>query len=194
MLEDKHIEEAKGRVKRLLDNEGVIRGRPDFVQFFLTNSKNSLDSAKLLFDASTKQDLKERIGFVDFNGYLWVINASYYSMFYAVRALLENAGVKIKTDFSLHLTVFDLFVYYFYLTGKLAKSFIKDFQDAGAEASEALGKDKAKGLVEDYFHERDKRGKFTYEMGEIAMKNKAHTSLERAKMFNEKIRKMLELK
>lgn len=191
MLENKQIEEIKGRVKKLLNNEGIIKGKPDFVQFFLTNSKNSLDSAKLLFDASTKQDLKEKIGLADFNGFLWVINAGYYSMFYAVRALLENEGIKIKTDISLHLTVFDLFVYYFYLTGKLEKSFIEDFQDAGAEASETLGKEKAKGLVEDYLYEKDKRGRFTYEMGEIAMKNKANTSLERAKKFNEEIRKIL---
>ena len=194
MLENKQIEEIKRRVKKFVDNKEIIKGKPEFVKFFLTNSKNSLDTARLLFEASTKQELKEQIGLVDFNGFLWVINSSYYSMFYVVRALLENEGIKIKTDFSLHAVVFDLFVYYFYLTEKLEKSFIEDFQDAGIEASETLGKEKAKNLVEDYFYEKGKRGRFTYEMGEIAMKNKALTSLERAKKFNEEIRKMLELR
>ena len=40
---------------------------------------------------------------------------------------------------------------------------------------------------------KEKRGRFTYEMGEIAMQNKAKTSLERAKKFNEEIRKLLEV-
>ena len=37
----------------------------------------------------------------------------------------------------------------------------------------------------------DKRGRFTYETGEIAMKSKAETSLIRAKKFNEEARKIL---
>ena len=54
-----------------------------------------------------------------------------------------------------------------------------------------MGKEKAKTLVEDYFSEREKRSRFTYEMGEIAMPNKAQTSLDRARRFNETIRKMI---
>jgi len=52
---------------------------------------------------------------------------------------------------------------------------------------------RAKNLIEDYFNEKFKRGRFTYEMGEIAMKNKAQTSLNRAKKFNEEIRKLIEI-
>ena len=50
-----------------------------------------------------------------------------------------------------------------------------------------------KELIEDYFYEKKKRGTFTYEMGAIAMQNKAQTSLERAKRFNEEIRKIIEI-
>lgn len=160
----------------------------------MANSKNSLDSAKILFDISTDESLKNTLGFSNFNGFLWVVNASYYSMFYVVRALLENEGIKIKTDFSIHAVVFDALVYYFYLTRKLEKNLIEEFQEAGKEASEILGKEKAKELIEAYSREKDKRGRFTYEMGLIAMKNKAQTSLERAKKFNEEVRKMIEIK
>ena len=52
-------------------------------------------------------------------------------------------------------------------------------------------KKKAKELIENYFYEKEKRGIFTYDMGMIALENKAKTSLERAKRFSEEIRKML---
>lgn len=193
MLDEKKIDEIKRRVTNFI-KEGVIRKtkEKEFVDFFLTNAKNSLDSAKLLFDVSIKDNLKETTGFPNFNGFLWVINSSYYSMFYMAKALLENECIKIKTDLSIHSTTFDALVYYFYLTGKLQKKFIEDFAEAVKETAEILGKEKAKELIEDYFYEKRKRATFTYEMGAIAMQNKAQTSLERAKRFNEEIRKLIE--
>jgi len=128
-------------------------------------------------------------------------------MFYMARALLESIGVKIKSDESIHFLVFNALVYYFYSTGKLEKHFIEDFEDAQEESSEILGKEranssgiskfpsqvqeKAREMISDYSSEKEKRAKFTYEIGEIAMKNKAETSLNRAKKFNEEVRKIL---
>ncbi len=143
----------------------------------------------------------------NFNGFLWVINSSYYSMFYMARALLESISIKIKSEESVHFLVFNALVYYFYSTGKLEKHFIEDFDNAQEESSEILGKEKvnssriskfpsqaqekAKEMISDYSNEKEKRTKFTYETGEIAMKSKAETSLNRAKKFNEEIRKIL---
>jgi len=193
MLDEKRINEIKGRIANFI-KEGTIKKEKEkkFVKFFLNNAGNSLNSAKLLFEVSTKNELKNTTGFPGFNGFLWVINSSYYSMFYMARALIENEGVKIKTDMSIHAVVFDALVYYFYLTGKLQKKLIEDFAEAKEETSEILGKEKAKELIEDYFYEKKKRGLFTYEMGATAMQNKAQTSLERAKKFNEEIRKIIE--
>ena len=109
------------------------------------------------------------------------------------RALLESIGVKIKTDESVHFLVFNALVYYFYSNGKLEKHFIEDFENAQEESSQILGKEKAKEMISNYSNEKEKRSRFTYEIGEIAMKSKAETSLERAKKFNEEIRKMLSL-
>ncbi|MFH1249067.1 MAG: hypothetical protein V1660_02855 [archaeon] len=182
-------------MKRLIGNKSITKEEGGkFTDFFINNSRDSLDCAKLLFDASTKKEIQKSIGFPNFNGFLWVINASYYSMFYMARALLESGGIKIKTDESIHLVTFNALVYYFYLTGKIQKSLIEEFDDAGEEASQALGKEKARLLVEDYSYEKAKRGRFTYEMGEIAMQNKAETSLNRAKKFNEEIRKILQVR
>ena len=192
MLDEKRLSETRAKVGRYLKEGSIIkekRGR--FIQFFFNNARNSLEAAKLLFDASTNEKLKVAVGLSDFNGFLWVINASYYSMFYMARALLESEGVKIKTELSVHLLTFDALVYYFYLTGKLEKKMIEEFAEAEEEAAEVLGKEKAKELIEDYLHEKRKRAKFTYELGEIAMHEKAKTSLERAKRFNEEVRKIL---
>lgn len=194
MLDEKRINEIKKRVTNLIRDSIIIKEKEKrFVKFFLNNAENSLNSAKLLFEASTKNKLKRLIGFPNFNGFLWVINSSYYSMFYMARALLENEDIKIKTELSIHAVVFDALVYYFYLTGKLQKKLIDDFAEAKEEASEILGKEKAKELIEDYFYEKKKRGFFTYEMGATAMQNKAQTSLERAKKFSEEIRKIIEV-
>ena len=192
MPEDKKIEEAKKNAIKCI-NAGIIVKTKDsrYVDFFIKNSKDSLDSAKILFDTSVNEKAKNVFGIPNFNGFLWVINSSYYSMFYMARALLEGIGVKIKSEESIHFLVFNALVYYFYSTGKLEKYFIEEFENAQEESSEILGKEKARGMISDYSSEKEKRAKFTYETGEIAMRNKAETSLNRAKKFNEEIRKIL---
>ncbi len=209
MPENKKIEEAKKNAVKCI-NSGIILKTKDskYVDFFIKNAKDSLDSAKVLFDVSVNEKTKNTLGIPNFNGFLWVINSSYYSMFYMARALLESISVKIKSDESIHFLVFNALVYYFYSTGKLEKHFIEDFENAQEESSQILGKEKvnsfriskfpsqaqekAKEMISDYSSEKEKRAKFTYETGEIAMKNKAETSLNRAKRFNEEVRKILE--
>ncbi|MBI4146692.1 hypothetical protein HY489_05140 [Candidatus Woesearchaeota archaeon] len=193
MLDDKKLKEIRGRVPKCVkEGKRVIDSQKKFVDFFLTNARNSLSAAKLLFEMSTSQQLQSQIGYADFNGFLWVINTSYYSMFYMARALLESNGIKIKTEIGVHAVTFDALVFYFYLTGKLQKKLIEDFAEAKTETAELLGKERAKMLIEEYYYEKEKRTTFTYELGEIAMQNKAQTSLGRAKIFNEEIRKILQ--
>lgn len=194
MLDEKRIKEIEGRIKNfLLDGTIQKTKKSEYVDFFLENARKSLQSAAFLHAGTTNKELQESYGFEGFDGSLWIINSSYYSMFYMARALLANEGIKIKTNLSIHAITFDALVYYFYLTGKLEKKLIEDFAEAGKEAAEILGKEKAKELIENYFHEKRKRAVFTYEMGTIAMQNKAQTSLERAKKFSEEIRKILEI-
>jgi hypothetical protein len=112
------------------------------------------------------------------------------------RALLENNGIKLKTDSStqsIHQITFQALVYFFYMNKKLERRLIEDFQEASQESGEILGKEKAKRLIEEYESEKEKRGRFTYELGQTAMQNKAKTSLERARFFNQEIKKILEL-
>lgn len=189
MLDEKKIQDTRKRVAEYL-REGILLKKRDakFVDFFLSNARNSLETAQLLFEVSIKPDLQKTLGVAPFNGFLWVINASYYSMFYTARALIEKEGTSIKSTQSIHQVTFDVLVHNFYLTEKLQKKLIEDFAEALDESSQLLGKEKAKTLIEDYFYEKEKRATFTYELGVVALQNKAQTSLDRAKRFNEAIR------
>ena len=192
MLEDKKLKEAENRVKQY-QNDGIIKtkGKPEHIDFFLKNADDSVDSAKALLELSTDSEKQKLLGFTSFNGLLWVVNASYYSMFYMARALLENEGIKIKTDLSIHAVTFDTLISYFYLTGRLQKELLKDFIEAKEDAAELLGKQKADELIEEYFFEKKKRGTFTYDMGEILVRSKAKTSLERAQKFRRELKKII---
>lgn len=195
MLDEKRIKQIESRVRNFLSDGAIQKTKKiEYVDFFLENARKSLQSANFLYDGTTKKELQEAYGFEGFDGSLWIINASYYSMFYMARALLANEGIKLKGDLSIHLVAFDALVYFFYLTGKLQKKLIEDFAEAKDEAAEILGQEKAKGLIEDYYYEKQKRSDFTYEMGLTAMLNKAQTSLERARKFNEEIRKIMKIR
>jgi len=194
MLDEKKLKETESRVKQYL-KEGTIKTKQkeEFTGFFLTNAKKSLRAANALYDLSTDKEIQQKTKYIDFDGFLWVVNASYYSMFYMARALLEHEGIKIKSDLSIHLITFDAIINFFYLNGKLQKRLIEDFAEAKEEASEILGKQKADSLIEDYFWEKGKRATFTYNTKEIVIKAKAKTSIERAKKFNEEIKKIIKL-
>jgi uncharacterized protein (UPF0332 family) len=193
MFNDKKLNETENRIKELI-KEGTIKSKqkPQHVNFFINNAENSIDSAKILFELSISPQKQELLGFTNFNGLLWVVNASYYSMFYMARALLENSGIKINTNFSIHAITFDALIYYFYINGKLEKKFLEDFIEAKEDAAQILGKQKADELIEEYFFEKNKRGTFTYEMGTFLVKSKAKTSLERAQRFIREIKKIIE--
>lgn len=197
MPENKELEIVKKEIENLISQGKIIVNKNEkdrFSKFFLENSKKSFDSAKILMEASTNKKLQEELGYPEFDGSLWVINSSYYSMFYMVRALLENSGIKIKSDSttqSIHQIVFQSLVYFFYMNKRLEKKLIDDFQEAITESGEILGKEKANKLIEEYKSEKEKRGIFTYELGQIAMQGKAKTSLERARFFNQEIKKIL---
>lgn len=193
MLDEKKLKEAEKRVKQFI-SEGIIKskGKPEYVDFFIKNAGDSIDSAKALFELSSNPQKQESLGFTSFDGLLWVVNASYYSMFYMARALLESNGIKIKAGLSIHAVTFDAMIYYFYLTGKLQKEFLEDFIEAKEDAAELLGKQKADELMEDYFFEKRKRATFTYDMGTLLVESKAKTSLERAQKFRRELKKIID--
>jgi len=199
MLDNKDIEIIKKEVESLIKQDKIVvekKNKGKFTDFFLENSRKSFDFASVLMEISTSQKIQETLGYPNFDGNLWTINASYYSMFYMVRALLESSGIKIRSDSftqSIHQMTFQALIYFFYINRRLERRLIEDFQEAIEESGEILGKEKAKKLVEEYKSEKEKRNIFTYELGQIAMQNKAETSIKRAKSFNQEIKKIIKL-
>ncbi len=192
MFDEKKLKQITNRVKQYIQEEIIkTKQSKENVDFFLTNAKNSLSTAQAIYDLSTNTNLQNHTGHKDLNGFLWVINASYYSMFYITRAMLANEGIQLKSDFSIHAITFDSLVHFFYMNNKLEKTLIEAFVNAQEEAAEILGKEKAHTLITGYFYEKKKRANLTYETGELAIKSKAETSLKRAKIFNEELRKVI---
>ena len=192
-LDERKLKEIENRVKNFI-SDGMIKSKQPkkYVDFFLANATDSLRTARCIYDMSTNQDYQKYTGYEGLKGFLWVINASYYSMFYMARALLENEGIKLIPDLSIHALTFDALINYFYLTGKLQKRLFEQYIEAQEEANELLGKQKADELMEEYFWEKGKRGKLTYETEEFAIQSKAKTSLDRATKFNTEIRMIIE--
>jgi len=200
-LDNKKIEETKKLVPRLF-NEGIIsksENHKKLASFFKENAEDSLNSAQLLYKVSTDSKLQDMTGFPNLKGFLWVINASYYSMFYMASALLANSGIKIKSEVGIHKITFDSFVYYFYLTDKIAKEYVEQFLEALEDSEELLGREevvkraeeKAKELITSFDSEREKRRTFTYELERTKIETRAKTSLERANHFYREIIKLI---
>lgn len=200
-LDNKKIEEIKRLIPKLV-NEGTISKKEEYkklVNFFRENAEDSLNSAQLLYKVSTDSKLQDATGFPNLKGFLWVINAGYYSMFYMASALLASSGIKIKSEIGIHKLTFDTFVYYFYLSNRIAKEYVEQFLEALEDSEELLGKEeavkkaeaKAKELITSFDFEREKRRTFTYELERTKIQTKAKTSLERASHFYREIIKLV---
>lgn len=189
MLDDKKIERIKKRIPLLL-NEGEIskeEANKQLVPFYTENSLTALNTARILNKISTDTDAKKQFKFIDdnFESCLWVINSAYYSMFYMAGALLAKIGIKIKSEIGIHNKTLEALAYYFYLTNKLAKSYLEDYEEIRQESQELL-QNKAKELMDKYDSEMSKRAQFTYNIGLKAKQSKATTSLNRAiEFYNE---------
>lgn len=56
MLENKIIEEAKQNAIKSINSGEIVRNKESkYVDFFIKNAKDSLDSAKVLFEASINE-------------------------------------------------------------------------------------------------------------------------------------------
>lgn len=178
-------QESKSIITRLIKEGVIVKPVPGTKEFFLNKSTESLQLSKRILEIAENETIKS---------YMWVITTAYYSMFFAATALLAHFSHKIKSDIGIHRLTFHALVYYFLLAdNKLQKHFIEEYQDMYDNAEELLqtSEEKALELMEHFKFEQTKRTRFTYEMGWIAEKQKAGTSLERAEEFVLEIRKLM---
>lgn len=129
----------------------------------------------------------------DISSYMWVINCSYYSMFYAALALLGRNGHKIRAEVGIHKTVYHALIYYFIDNeSKLSFRYIEQYKDVKDRAEEILQhKEKTMSLIRNLKYEVNKRQEFTYDLGREAEESKATTSYERAKAFITAVKEMI---
>jgi len=170
-----------------------------FINFYRKQADLSLIAADILYNISTEKAAKEFHKLdEDYECYLWVINSSYYSMFYAVNALLAYREVRILSEQGIHKTSAHALVYFCVKNNFIAKELYEQFVESQQEAVELLNfeefKKKAKDLIDKYFYEAEKRSRFTYETEEGVKQRYANTSLQRAKeFFNKKNEKYIYL-
>ena len=187
MISDEQKEKSKNMIKQLIQDGKIVKPKANVKNFFLNKSMTSLEISKRLLDISDDED-------DSLEGYMWVINSAYYSMFFAATSLLAHYNHKIDQEQGIHKLTFHALVYYFLVDdNKLEKYFIEEYEDAYEDAEQLLqtSQDKANELVKNLDFEREKRTKFTYEIGKVAEKNKAQTSVKRADEFLLEIRKII---
>ena len=201
MMEKKRIEEASRNVRQYI-TDGLLKTRDNeskrLVSFFMDQAERSLRTAPVIFELSTDGAAKDRMRLErDFESHLWVIVTSYYSMFYAALALLASQGIRAGRQL-VHKVVADALLHFFISNKRLAKM-LEDYEEARDTSLELIGREelmkhlekRADELIVAYEREREKRGKFQYDVGEMAMRGYAETSLQRARDLVSEARKIL---
>ncbi len=186
MLDEKSIEQSSKIVKELISEGKIVKPNPKTLEFFLKQSQKTLIVAQKLLELQVKEK-------IDAN--LWIINTSYYAMFFAATSLLAHYGKKLNISQGIHKATYHALVHYFVkednkLKMQLAEEYAKAVNDI--EQTLQMGEDKIKELITNLDYELNKRKTFTYEIEEDANANKAITSLERAKNFVTEVRKMIQ--
>ncbi len=174
MLSEKRIKQAEENVNDYL-KEGLLRKsefNENIYKILRRNAQESLETASFLYNNKKSN--------------LWIIVASYYSMFYLANALLYKMGYKVGDKISHKVTADALIVF---SRVKLTKSLIEYYEDI---RDEALAKIKSDELIESLDYERKKRSLIQYNTPEEIKVSKTETSLKRAKEFMLQVRKLLE--
>lgn len=199
---DKIMKEANTVITNLIKEGSILtklseQEKQRFINFYRKQANLSLIAADMLYNISTTKESKNFHKLDDsYECFLWVINPSYYTMFYSVHALLAYKGVRILSEQSIHKITGHALVYFCIKNNFIAKALYEQFIESQAEAASLLNledfKKKTKELSVKYFYELKKRSKFTYETEEDVKQKYAYTSLQRAKEFLNNIEQVIE--
>ncbi|MBU0629152.1 MAG: hypothetical protein KKC75_08245 [Nanoarchaeota archaeon] len=185
MLEDKKLKESSAIIKKIITEGGIIKPTMGSIEFFMEKSRQSIAVASRLMELESEEGLTAD---------MWIINASYYSMFFAAISLLAKSGRAIKKEVGIHKLTYHALIHYFLIEdNKLEKYFIEGYKEAVQEAEELLqlSERKTEEFIRAFDNETSKRKMFTYDLGKTAEKIKAETSLLRAKKFVNEVEKII---
>ena len=194
MLQKEDIEEAKKRFKEW-DNKLIWdTPNPAFLDHTKKKAKESLDLALYLLD---KVEQTEELEGNDTTT-IWIIAASYYSMFFEVEYLLGLDGKKLpKRTKDTHKTIYLAFIHYYIVKGSeleqkkpkeittsrmsKALAMFKELQD------ETLELHRIEKSARDLKKQKEQRQEFTYQMNRTAKVSEAKNSAIKATEFRELI-------
>ena len=181
-----------------------------FKHHTLKKSENALKTAQYILKIMEDTKTKDYFDAEDYDGTLWIINASYYRIFFLTQYLfaLEKKKLPENTP-DTHKTVELALMYYFIIKGsdlenkknlkwqdinnsRLSKA-LELLYEAKEECQE-LTQQRAKKVVEYMEAERTKRHEFTYGMTIDAELRKAKVSIARAIEFGDIIKEYIQVK
>ncbi len=178
MLDQKRIIFAESNVRQYLE-EGLLKKQKNETAriMYFENADISLQTAQKLLFLESKE----------YRPYLWIIVTSYYAMYYSANAVLLNLGYKVGDKISHKVTADALIVF---VRNKLKKQLLEEYESLKEDALEITSQ-KTDALIQSLDLERQKRSQFQYQMDEHVKREKALTSLERAKLFVFEMKKLL---
>lgn len=194
MLEQKDIEEAKNLFKEWDLNHVWRSPAPEFIEHTRRKSKDSLALAIYLLEKLEKTNELEGNDTIT----IWIIAASYYSMFFEVEYLLGLDGKKLPEGTKdTHKTIYLAFIYYYIVKGSelehkktkeittsrmsKALAMFKELQD------ETLELHRINKSAKDLKTQREQRHAFTYRMSRTAEVSEAKNSAAKATEFRQLI-------
>lgn len=154
------------------------------IKLYLERAENEISLAETLFRISSENLLKENLNLPK-NGtfYSAVISHSYYAIFYCAKAILLSKEIKTKSPYE-HRKTYSEFK-------KLVDSGFINKTLFDIYEIESV---KAENLLEIFFSEKKKRGKFTYHKLPQANKEPAKESLGNALLFFKNINVIIKKK
>jgi uncharacterized protein (UPF0332 family) len=191
----KRIQEAEKAINELAKEKAlkklVNQESMQISKFYEDKSIRRLETAKLIFDASTKNQ--------HYDDFSEAVSAAYYSMYYIVHAYLAlNYKTKLAEGTrGIHAITTNLILYYLIKTGKLARHLFEEYCNALSTASEIQDLDwkdyqsNAYEYVKKYQTQRENREIFTYFVSKNAEKHHATNSIAVAEEFINTIRQLM---
>ena len=153
------------------------------VKLYIHRAENEIVVAEKVKEMSDYDDVREfmKIG-KDMIFYSAVISHSYYSIFYAAKALLLTKGIRTDSP-EVHKKTLDTFKEHFVDTGILDVKLLEIYKKMIVRADE---------LLQIFKEEKKKRGDFTYKTLPQANQEPAVDSIKNAKTFVSNIKKISE--
>ena len=173
MIDEKRITEARNNFEKYLEEGFIKKSYNQTAQdIFFKNAYDSLKASQIL--------LENKIP-------LWTIVSSYYAMFYMANSVLLKLGYKTG-DKIVHKVTADALIYI--IRPKLKKQILEDYEEIKEQALQ-IAEIKSDELVLNFDYERNKRNYIQYQTAKQDIRNKAKTSLSRAKEFLFEMEKLL---